>query len=1497
MKVVLVLACLLGIPVARAEFRDIRIDLTNGNLLESAEKPTENSPMVSFGVAVAADGSVSRVASDDASAAIVLNGQYHSNEHGWGNFSSTVKVDGPVRISMGTCAWGGDVTVKNAAGETVATFNTNTGVCYHQNKEANIASTIYKGDAATLTISGGSYTPYVAVEAVDPSELVEDVTVSYSLGESGAVATLLPADETVEKGASVTIPANKTVYLAGKTLTGWTDGTNTYAVGSEVPVIENLTLTPVFADNTVSLADRTEALTLRWDFQRCNGAPSTGGIQNKDGLVWVTQAVIGGETIDVALPFSTTNGGKFANASWTDWAQLNAGTAFQVPSCKGAVVSLESYSPTTTTTIDGQVINQGLNTASFTCGSDADPVEVVIGDGSYFRYIQVVLPVVAAPNPGGETFTDAPASVVWAFNSANYMEDVTATPENGFSVKAFDLGNCAFKGVGSTTMCPDINFVRIKSTTGESDIVTWSVKPAKGLTFTPTAVSFYIARNGTDGVENAVTVRANVTGGESVTFGSITPHRNNKTQAEDKFGKSSSYTVKYEYTLTEAQQQALTSGEGFNLVLNNGYGTTKDCMYSDVQIHGKLNGTSEAVEVYTLAIAANPAEGGTVSVYPNADEFEAGTEVKLTAAKNFGYEFVNWTDASGAEVSSNAEFTYAVNADASLTANFNKLTTYELTLGVSGGANDYQVQPVPEGTMVDGHRMYEAGTQVTVTASSNPVVTFASWDDGQTSSEIRVTMDSDKALTANYDAKDYIVGWDFMRAGNNGRVADFCSADNDAAALNLRNAAGDIQGWLDKSQFGAGGYEGRPAAVNWRTTGLGDYYWQTMVNAEAFTGIKVITAMALNYNAYSRQNVEYSLDGETWTKAGTVNIQGTKNWADATISLPAAADNQPTLYIRWISDKTSDVVGTTSNNDGIALGASFIVGTSRPVDDGVAPVLVSQVPEEGSNTASINGKVVLTFDEKVKVAEGTKATLGTLELTPSVTGKTVMFDYKNLTYGTDYTFRLPAGSVSDLAGNAMATAIEINFTTKTRPAVAKALYDVTVNTVDELVAAINQANTRTDKSARFRIFIHNGEYKLPASATLTKTGTDGVAYPDPTTYITAPNISFIGESRDGVVITNTVPTNNVAGQNEASANPLEGIGKGDVLRIEKDAANCYFQNLTIKSAMGDKKGRDIEVNDNSDKTVMKDVCLWGYQDTYVSNNQRGRFYFEGGVLRGRTDFLCGKGDVFYNGVTLQMVGAGYLAVPSQPKQYGYIFKDCEIVGELDKADGNTNPDGNYKLGRPWGSGTPIALFIDTKMTVRPSAVGWNEMGDGWPARFAEYNSVTASGTVIDLKDRKTDFKGHANNPALTKAEAEAHSLAVVMGGDDDWDPASLAEQAPIPTTVVIDNGILTWDDNAYASLWAVCADGKVIGFTTENTYMVEPVVGRATVVYSVRAANEMGGLGEAVVASAPTDVISVEAEGTDAAVYYNLQGIRVENPAPGVYIRQQGGVATKVVIR
>ena len=279
-RIALVLACLVGVKTARAEFKDIRIDLTNAAYL-TAEEGVQNEKL-SMGFVIADDGTPSRVAADDAAANIVLSGKFHSNEHGWGNFSSTVAVEGPVKISMGTCAWGGDVTVKNGS-ETVGSFNTNTSVCYHNDKTANIASFIYKGGAATLTVSGGSYTPYFAVEAVDPSELVEDATVTYSLGEY-ADAGIVPAPEKVEIGKTIITPPNYTVYQEGKTLVGWSDGSRTYEIGEVVTVSGDMTLTPVFVNNTVSLADRTEPVTIKWDFQRQNGAPTV-GFQDRKSVV------------------------------------------------------------------------------------------------------------------------------------------------------------------------------------------------------------------------------------------------------------------------------------------------------------------------------------------------------------------------------------------------------------------------------------------------------------------------------------------------------------------------------------------------------------------------------------------------------------------------------------------------------------------------------------------------------------------------------------------------------------------------------------------------------------------------------------------------------------------------------------------------------------------------------------------------------------------------------------------------------------------------------------------------------------------------------------------------------------------------------------------------------------------------------------------------------------------------------------------------------------
>jgi hypothetical protein len=262
--------------------------------------------------------------------------------------------------------------------------------------------------ATTLTISGGSYTPYFAVEAVDPAELKSDATVSFALGDATGVA---PASIKEEVGKKITLPKNFTMYVEGKTLTGWTDGTNTVVPGAEYTVPEkDVELAPVFTANEVSLADRTEAVTLKWTFRRDEGAPTV-GYQNQTGI-WVTQAVVNGKTVDVKADFDTNNGGKFANGNWSDWAQLNGGTKFTVPSCKGATISMEAYSDITTTTIDGQTDYTSGKTISYTVASGNPTVEIVMGsEGSYYRYIQTVMPVVA--NHEGATYNETPGTITW----------------------------------------------------------------------------------------------------------------------------------------------------------------------------------------------------------------------------------------------------------------------------------------------------------------------------------------------------------------------------------------------------------------------------------------------------------------------------------------------------------------------------------------------------------------------------------------------------------------------------------------------------------------------------------------------------------------------------------------------------------------------------------------------------------------------------------------------------------------------------------------------------------------------------------------------------------------------------------------------------------------------------------------------------------------------------------------------------------------------------
>lgn len=215
-----------------------------------------------------------------------------------------------------------------------------------------------------------------------------------------------------------------------------------------------------------------------------------------------------------------------------------------------------------------------------------------------------------------------------------------------------------------------------------------------------------------------------------------------------------------------------------------------------------------------------------------------------------------------------------------------------------------------------------------------------------------------------------------------------------------------------------------------------------------------------------------------------------------------------------------------------------------------------------------------------------------------------------------------------------------------------------------------------------------------------------------------------------------------------------------------------------------------------------------------------------------------------------------------------------------------------------GKGTPIALYIDTKMEAIPSAAGWNEMSGGYPKRFAEYNSYTSTGSVVDLKDRKKVYDAYdskdgdnyvnrrnetTESPILTAEEAAFFTVENIMGQDDDWDPTAATEQASAPTNVKLNGTTLAWDNNDYALLWAVCKNGKVVNFTITPSYIVDD----ASATWGVRAANEMGGLSEATVVGQGTGIHNITSA-TEAAVtktaIFAADGTQLSNLQKGINI-------------
>jgi len=157
---------------------------------------------------------------------------------------------------------------------------------------------------------------------------------------------------------------------------------------------------------------------------------------------------------------------------------------------------------------------------------------------------------------------------------------------------------------------------------------------------------------------------------------------------------------------------------------------------------------------YSLIIFST--SGGSVTT-PGEGTFtrNAGTVVNLVATPVSGYGFVNWTGNVGTIANVNAaSTTITMNGSYSITANFEEIPEYELTISSTAGGS---VTSPGEGTFT-----YDAGTVVSLAATPAGGYAFVNWTgDVATIANVNnayttIAMNGNYSVAANFEPGDWV---------------------------------------------------------------------------------------------------------------------------------------------------------------------------------------------------------------------------------------------------------------------------------------------------------------------------------------------------------------------------------------------------------------------------------------------------------------------------------------------------------------------------------------------------------------------------------------------------------------------------------------------------------------------------------------------------------------------------------------------------------------------
>ncbi|MBQ7162894.1 MAG: hypothetical protein IJR64_04815, partial [Bacteroidales bacterium] len=187
-------------------------------------------------------------------------------------------------------------------------------------------------------------------------------------------------------------------------------------------------------------------------------------------------------------------------------------------------------------------------------------------------------------------FENDTVKVGWTFNkNATTIQTPTQLEARKHAVVSAAADVSAFKLNGTrTTAIADGSrptFTRLQVKADVDPVVTWTITPTEGLSFTPTFIKMTIYCDNTDERQDAVIVKAG-----STVLGTYTPLRNGKTLENDPLAGPNlvSFVV---IELTPEQKTALTVAGAFNLTATMNIPSGKDGGFTDIQVIGVVNGS------------------------------------------------------------------------------------------------------------------------------------------------------------------------------------------------------------------------------------------------------------------------------------------------------------------------------------------------------------------------------------------------------------------------------------------------------------------------------------------------------------------------------------------------------------------------------------------------------------------------------------------------------------------------------------------------------------------------------------------------------------------------------------------------------------------------------------------------------------------------------------------------------------------------------------------